>query len=323
MTQPTLPPPPWPLPRLVVHADWSRDATKRWLAQAILRDCCYHLSKPEPVGACASLMNRLRADLRPDDCVFIGFVFPIGLPESYAIAANLSDFLSVLPGFGQGMWNHFYQVARAAADISICRPFYPYAPGGKRMAHLVSGLQLQSKDDLLRQCERQTRTRPAASPLFWTLGAKQVGKGAIAGWSEVLAPLLRQSTGSAAVWPFSGDLASLFKQFPMVVAETYPAEAYRHLGFSSARWSKRSQSGRHARGIEIKAWAAQRPVVLAPQAVAEIDDGFGPNKDGEDPFDAFCGLCSMLDVALGIRADGAPTHATVRTTEGWILGQQP
>lgn len=323
MTAPTLQSPPWPLPRLVVHADWSRDAKKRWMARAVLRDRCYHLSKPELVGDCASLMKRLRADLRPNDCVFIGFDFPIGLPQPYATAANLSDFLSALPSFGQGTWSHFYQVARTAADISIHRPFYPYASGGKRMAHLVSGLQLQNKEDLLRQCERQTRTRPAASPLFWTLGAKQVGKGAIAGWSEVLSPLLRESNGSVAIWPFSGDLASLFKKFPLVVAETYPAEAYRHLGLSAARWSKRSQPGRHARGTEIKVWAAQRPVVLDSQAVAEIDGGFGPSKDGEDPFDAFVGVCSMLDVALGYRSDGAPKHASVRKIEGWILGQQP
>lgn len=53
-----------------------------------------------------------------------------------------------------------------------------------------------------------------------------------------------------------------------------------------------------------------------------LNDGFGPREDGEDPFDAVVGACSMLDVVLGHRSDGAPNDAVVGTIEGWIFGQQ-
>jgi hypothetical protein len=53
-----------------------------------------------------------------------------------------------------------------------------------------------------------------------------------------------------------------------------------------------------------------------------IDEGFGPKPDGEDQFDAFVGICSMLDVVSGCRPEGAPTTNHVRRIEGWILGQR-
>jgi hypothetical protein len=49
---------------------------------------------------------------------------------------------------------------------------------------------------LRRQCERATPTRRAACPLFWTLGSNQVGKAAISGWQEVIAPAQRHGQSS-------------------------------------------------------------------------------------------------------------------------------
>lgn len=311
------------LPCLIAHADWGREAKKRWMARAGLKEGCYHLSVPELVGDCGNFFSRLRNGLHREGSILVGFDFPIGLPETYASSAGLSDFLSALPQLGYGQWKQFFDVARTKQEISIHRPFYPNAPGGKRMADLVSQLHLTGKDHLLRRCERKTTTRPAACPLFWTLGSKQVGKAAIAGWSELLSPAFRPNDGALAIWPFSGQLGGLVGAYAIVVAETYPAEAYRHLGFPRTRWSKRVQSGRRARAKEIKEWAAQRPVVLEPPTLNAINDGFGPRKDGEDPFDALVGLCSMLDVALGYRTEGVPNAASVRRVEGWILGQQP
>jgi hypothetical protein len=293
------------------------------MARAALKEGCYHLSLPELVGPCNDVLDRLRDGLDTEDTLFMGFDFPIGLPAAYANMAGLSDFPSALRQLGQAEWSGFFDVARTREEISLHRPFYPNAPGGKRQVHLVSQLHLGSKDDLLRQCDRQTKTRPAACPLFWTLGAKQVGKAAIAGWSQLLAPSLSAKVGTFAIWPFSGQLADLLRTYAIVVAETYPAEAYRHLGFPRTRWSKRDQVGRRARGKEIKKWAAQRPVVLEPPALRAIKDGFGSTKHGEDPFDALLGLCSMLDVVLGYRLEGAPDDERVRRVEGWVLGQQP
>ncbi len=77
--------------------------------------------------------------------------------------------------------------------------------------------------------------------MFWTLGAKQVGKAAICGWRELLAPALRRNEIS--LWPFEGDLTELLKEARIVVAETYPAETYSHLGIP-AGFGKRRQEGR-------------------------------------------------------------------------------
>ena len=144
------PPRPLPkLPSLVVHADWGREAKKRWMARALLKEGCYHLSVPELVGDCTNLFVRLRNGLRQDGSLLLGFDFPIGLPAAYAKNAGVSDFLSALPQLGHGQWSEFFDVARTKVEISNCRPFYPNAPGGKRMVHLINQLNLGNKDDLL------------------------------------------------------------------------------------------------------------------------------------------------------------------------------
>ena len=49
----------------------------------------------------------------------------------------------------------------------------------------------------------------------------------------------------------------------------------------------------------MRAWAAQRPMGCQPDLVEAIRDGFGPAKNGEDPFDAMVGRFLMRDVVLG------------------------
>lgn len=112
----------------------------------------------------------------------------------------------------------------------------------------------------------------------------------------------------------------------MVIAETYPAEACRHIGLrppGSATWSKRSQEGRRTASSQILSWAKSRSVRLSDSLTAMLGDGFGPREGGEDPLDAVIGLASMLEIVLGHRAAGAPDDPEVLEFEGWILGQQP
>ena len=77
-----------------------------------------------------------------------------------------------------------------------------------------------------------TSWKAACCALFWTLGGQQVGKAAISGWTQVLAPALRRlgDNPSISIWPFSGCLADLLQPGSTVLAETYPAEYYAHLG---------------------------------------------------------------------------------------------
>ncbi|MGA2620136.1 MAG: hypothetical protein ABSF26_21165 [Thermoguttaceae bacterium] len=117
-------------------------------------------------------------------------------------------------------------------------------------------------------------------------------------------------------------MQDLIRERSFLVVESYPAEAYRHLGFPRSGWSKRQASDRRARGMKILVWAAQRPVVCDVGLVEQIQSGFGDGPDGEDPFDAVVGLLLMIDVVLNYRSEGVPQHDVVRRIEGWIFGQQ-
>ncbi|PAP75712.1 hypothetical protein [Rubrivirga marina] len=312
-------------PALLVHADWSTAARKRTMAVARRAGDVYHVAAPEPVGDLGTFWDRLR-DRSDGGRALVGFDFPIGLPAAYARAAGIDDFRSVLPDLGRGDWAAFYDLATVPDEIDLRRPFYPGGTGtGTRRTDLTDALGVGSFDALRRRCEQATPTRGSASPLFWTVGGQQVGRAAIAGWRDLLAPALRRDPGALALWPFDGDLSDLLAGDVPVVAETYPAEAGLHVGLPppGRGWSKRRRDGRCAQGPALFRWAACRPVVFSSQLCALIEDGFGEAATGEDAFDAAVGLFGMIEVVLGHRPPGAPGAPDVRGVEGWILGQSP
>lgn len=309
------------LPRVVAHADWSTHPGKRWLARAVLQPSGrYHALPPEPVGALADLLARLEAARSEAGTVLLGVDFPIGLPRAYATGAGIDDFVAALPQFGAGRWRDFYAVARRPAEIRVTRPFYPHHAGEKGTVsrrQLSYGLGLADPAALRRRCDLLAH----ASPLFWTLGAQQVGRAAISGWRDLLGPALR--AGRLALWPFGGPLARLLAGQACVVAESYPAEFYRHLALPLIRpggGSKRRQASRRACAPALFDLASDR-IELHPRLAARIADGFGPAADGEDPFDATVGLFGVLNVVLGRRACAVPDDPAVTRVEGWILGQ--
>jgi hypothetical protein len=159
--------------------------------------------------------------------------------------------------------------------------------------------------------------------MFWTLGGNQVGKAAISGWRELLAPVRRAGI-DVAIWPFDGPLAALLRTHRFVVAETYPGEVYGHLDLRLAlrsRGGKRRQAARAGCAELLLAWAERAEVTLAPALVADIKAGFGSRPGADDRFDAVVGVCGMLNVLRGARPSGEPDHPVVRRIEGWILGQ--
>jgi hypothetical protein len=99
-------------------------------------------------------------------------IFPIGVPTSYRRRVDLVTFVCGLSKFGNTGWEEFYEVASQRSEIALTGPFYPARPGGTKRAHQIDALGLDCSDDLLRVCEKISH----ASPLFWTLGAKQVGR---------------------------------------------------------------------------------------------------------------------------------------------------
>jgi hypothetical protein len=173
---------------------------------------------------------------------------------------------------------------------------------------------MEHRSELLRRCDRKTQKRGAAESVFFTLGGKQVGAGAIVGWSKVLAPNL----SNIRLWPFDGDLPALIETPGLVVAEIYPAEAYSHLGFKMGRpgWSKRNREDRKKVAPQLLA-ESMGAVKISDEARLQIEGGF----QEEDDFDATVGLFAMLQVITGRRSCAVPDDPYVREIEGWILGQ--
>lgn len=317
-----------PLPRYVLHADWSKHQNKRWLARAELTPFGnYQVTPPEIVGELTDLLQEIKTLADEDNCVLIGFDFPIGLPLTYARKAGIEDFLSLLPELGNSEWGEFYTVAEIASEINLRRPFYPQRPGGTRQQQLLDGLSCERFNDLRRVCERARPGRRAAAPLFWTLGGQQVGKAAICGWRDLLALGLCSSALDLRIWPFSGELKTLLKPGCVVTAETYPTEVYTHLGIKfSTSWTgkrsgKRTQVDRASNASVLLKWAQSNSVQLDRELHTLIKDGFGPTAGGEDPFDATVGLFGMLNVLHGNQTAGEPDDPEIRKIEGWILGQ--
>lgn len=311
------------LPSMVVHADWGINPNKRWMARSTLQDGRYVAHAPEPVDDASTLIHRLRLETNDDATILVGFDFPIGLPVEYAKKAGVQEFLALLPELGRGEWSDFYRVAERLDQISLQRPFYPFnglPKGSKKQQHLLDGLNVASMNDLRRRCDKPHPGRPqAAAPIFWTLGANQVGKAAISGWRDLLAPALRSPDLDVAVWPFEGKLNDLLQQRRTVIAETYPAEFYRHLGLNVR--SKRDQVDRQANASTLLRWANENNIVPTREMRSTIEDGFGPLSDGDDRFDAAVGLFGMLNIILGHRASGEPEDRATHKVEGWMLGQ--
>ncbi len=320
-----------PLPLRCAHADWSIQPAKRWLAVAT-RDAAgqYTVGAPTPVGEPRDLIARLRDGMPATEVLLLGVDFPVGLPVAYGDRAGFREFREALGVLGQGRWARWYEPATETSEISLARPFYPATGGEKgsrKLAQLLTGLALPGATiaPLLRGCERATATRPDAAPLFWTMGAKQVGKAAISGWRELIAPLQERIR----LWPFDGTFAALTRTGGTVLAETYPADVYARLGVAWPRDAagaaadegsgKGSQAARQRNAAAIRSWATGHRIRCSSELTAQVQDGFGADRSGEDRFDAVVGLLGLLDTIL---TDGPaePNDPVVRRLEGWIFG---
>lgn len=302
---------------LAAHADWSVDPRKRWITTARRTGFGWNLAAPRPVGEVGSLLYSLLDEAGGGPAV-LGVDFPVGLPRAYAATRQEADFgafirnLNTVPDF--------FSVCATLADIRVDRPFYPArgAAGMTRLAH-ARALGLMDAAALSRACDRATVERPAGAPLFWTLGANQSGKAALAAWRSLLLPALA-AEAPLRLWPFDGALRSLLSPGQLVLAETYPAEALRHIGIR-LRGSKRRQTDRAA---------VAGPLLTAMDAVSATPDdamrqatldGFAGDGAGEDRFDSVLGVLCVLNVLAGNRPDAAPDDPWIHHWEGWVLGQ--
>lgn len=278
----------------------------------------WRLAAPQPVGVPETLITRLRAAADGAPVAF-GIDCPLGLPRAY-VAAHVAD--ANFPAFLRGLAGRpdFFRVADTLAEVGAQRPFYPArgVAGMTRLAH-AAALGLEAAAGLSRACDRATAERPAGAPMFWTLGANQSGKAAIAAWRDLLVPALH-AADTPLLWPFEGPFLGLLRDGGVAVAETYPAEAMRHLGLRIVG-SKRRRADRAAYAEGILGAMAGLRGEASPGLRAELKDGFGDDAAGEDRFDSVLGVLCVLGVLAGARPDTAPDDDWVLRFEGWVLGQ--
>jgi hypothetical protein len=303
---------------LAAHADWSVDPRKRWITIAQRRRRQWRVAAPAPVGDVMALLPRLLAEAA-GGAVALGVDLPLGLPRAYAAQhVTEADFPSFLRGLAARPG--FFAVNPTLDEVAPGRPFYPLRGllGMTRAAH-AAALGLGGAAGLSRLCDRATAERPAGAPLFWTLGANQTGKAAIAAWRDMLLPAL-SGANPPLLWPFDGRFRDLLLPGRVAIAETYPAEALRHFSLRM-NGSKRRQSDRATLSGALCAVMAELAVLPDPPMRAALDDGFGADAAGEDRFDSVLGLLCVLNVLVGLRPDDTPDDPWLRRWEGWVLGQ--
>jgi hypothetical protein len=272
---------------------------------------------PRPVGDPGAFLNLLREEAGGAP-VALGVDLPIGVPRIYAAQRPETGFMKFLETI-RG-WPDFFLVCEALTDIRPDRPFYPARgiKGMTRASHALA-LGLGGAAGLSRACDRATAERPPGAPLFWTLGANQSGKAAIAAWRDMLLPALASADG-VRLWPFEGPFRSLLAAGGVAMAETYPAEALRHLGIK-LRGSKRRQADRAAVATPLLAAMARLDVVPDPALAEAVIGGLGADPAGEDRFDCLLGVLCVINVLAGHRPDTTPDDPWLTSWEGWVLGQ--
>ena len=302
---------------IVAHADWSVDPRKRWVAVARRDAGVWRLAAPEPVGEVATFLARMRTPPRAARW-HSAWICRSACRVPTRRRCRSRDFLHFLAA--TAMRPEFYQVCATLAEVRPDRPFYPARGvlGMTRAAH-AAALGLDGAAALSRACDRATAERPAGAPLFWTLGANQVGKAAIAAWQAMLLPALAGGE-DIRLWPFAGAYRELLAPGAVAMAETYPAEALRHLGMR-LKGSKRRQADRAAVAGQLAGAMAALGVLPDPGLQQAMTDGFGNDAAGEDRFDCVLGVLCVLNVLAGNRPDTAPADPWILRWEGWVLGQ--
>ncbi len=307
------------MPGYIAHADWGINPKKRQVAVAEQApDGKYRVVSLGPARSAVGgeLSVGLNVVRRGDRQLLAGFDFPVGLPRTYAQRAGIKSFVEFLPEIGTGLWEQFAEVANTPEEVSLYRPFYP-ASGGKKgeksHQHLLDGLNM-TKEQLKRRCDLN------AEMTFWTLGPKQVGKAALAGWEYLQSiPVER-----VRYWPFHGPLMTLLDgdHDTVVVTETYPTEFYQY--FRSETSGSKTERDNRLRWIAgLFRWADELGVTWGVDMVRRVEAGFSDDINGEDEFDALVGLLEMIGVVTGAIESGEPRDdPSVTTVEGWMLGRR-
>jgi hypothetical protein len=293
------------------------------VATAHLAGGIYNVHAPRPVLGEGGLLERMHLGRGQPESALLGFDFPIGVPRVYAENAGITNFAE---WFRQmDLDSPFFEVAADVADVSTARPFFPKviterSPGIKGRFREALGL---SAVNVLRCCDRAHCSRRAASEMFWTLGPAAVGKATLAGWKHAIRPGLAESGRHYSIWPFDGAMIELLAGSDAVIIETYPTEAYIQLGLrmGTPGVAKTRQQDRRLDAGRLVEWCSANAAIPDDDLRAQMLDGFGPHKSGEDLFDAVVGLVGMIDTMRRHAEPDLPDDPAVRLVEGWMFGQ--
>lgn len=325
-------------PTRIVHCDWSVHPRKRWSVDARAQaGDGYIIGSPVPLrssGGDAECWTRAWASKLVEDALseksstWVGFDFPIGIPATAAQSAGIYSLRTLLQQSSHSA-AEFFKPTSQLAEVSPGRPFFPSGAargcGLKARWRNAAGLGLEESH--LRACDRISR----GESVFWLLGGRQVGRGALMGWQTVMQifvdaernPLREKAVG---FWPFDDERA--LSESSLVVFESYPRIAtdivlsrYRNRGRSLQRFSKRNAVHRRAIAPEILRWISELNSVMPHETRALIEAGFGPREDDEDKFDALVGLLLMIAVANKHHPMGPDSFSDAeKRIEGWMIG---
>ncbi len=325
----------FPSPGILAHVDWSTSPKKRWITlatKASKHDATWHIHAPQRLST--FLQNQPPHHLHDalnirahGQGALLGIDMPIGLPCTPTIHAELTSFHHLLDLLAQKhlSWKNFLTPCKTHHDISAYQPFYPHSPKGSKRQHLLDGLHLSNWNQLLRTCEYHQAGGSKPCPLYWTVGANQVGKGAIKGWSTLLLPLHQDRR--LRIWPIDGTLHELLtpqQPHQLTIAEVYPAEIYTWLGLHwQAKTGKRHHTARMQQSAPLLNALEELPTTLSEDALHALQDGFGDNATAEDAFDSFIGLLGILMILYNKQPHHEPPRSIHTKIEGWILGRQP
>ena len=205
-----------------VSVDWSRCLDKRSVYVAHVRERCIRKAEPLAASWNVDAVLKLAKHLSRDAPVLIGVDVVLGVSqgywqrvlEGYRLEApkTFVDWLRKLDPFGE-----FFGTAVRPDQWRVDRPWFnvPKGVGGlTSFTSKVDGKMLRKIDDAT-----------GANPVFAVSGIPgTVGSGTREFWKELIPQL--SGGGDLALWPFEGDLRSLFTRHAVVLCETYPALAY-------------------------------------------------------------------------------------------------
>ena len=187
------------------------------------------------------------------------------------------------------------------------------APGSGGLTAYVEAARRQ-RVDLLRTIDRKTR----AKTMFATSGIPgTVGSSACALWRE-LGPRLTTDR-EFALWPFEGDLPTLFKSHAIVLGEIYPRAAYATALLDGPPSDRpRPALAKTKPDVRQAAMARLRRVEWVHRYGVTIDN-ITDAEASEDDFDACVTAAALLRCVLEEQPLTPPGRATDQI-EGGILG---